>query len=363
VEPPRPAESPLERTARLLRQQARACRALGSPLYACLLGHAAEDLLAGGPTADVLDGHLTDRGPSVLALRMLGGAHALALSGAAPELAGFYPSAGGTADPGPGGAYAWQALRRTLGGHRDVVREWLGRPPQTNEVGRAAALLGGLRHAAAEAALPVRLVEAGASAGLNLRADSFHIAGDAGGYGDPSSPVVLRGAWQGQPPPAARLEVTGRTGGDADPIDATTPEGRLRLTAYVWPDQADRLTRLRGGLALAAALPADLRRESVAATVARTTLADGSWTVLWHSVVRQYLDPGERAALAQRVSALGAAATPSARFAYLHLEPSTDRGFLVTLTTWPGGRERVLGTAAAHGIPVIWAPHRAAPAE
>src|ERR1019366_4061025 len=54
----------------------------GSPLYGDLLGHAAGDLLAAGPAADVLEGHLEDRGRSALALRMLGGAHALALSGA-----------------------------------------------------------------------------------------------------------------------------------------------------------------------------------------------------------------------------------------------------------------------------------------
>jgi hypothetical protein len=97
-------------------------------------------------------------------------------------------------------------LRRTLAEQRDAVREWLGRPPQTSEVGRGAALPGGLRHICAEAALPVRLVEIGASAGLNLRADRFHIAGNAGLHGDPSSAVALRGAWQGQRPrpPASR---------------------------------------------------------------------------------------------------------------------------------------------------------------
>jgi hypothetical protein len=136
-------EPPLERTARLLRLQAEACRALGSPLYAGLLGHAAADLLAAGPTADVLDGHLHDRGASALALRMLGGAHALALSGQAPELAAFYPSAGGTADPGPGGGHAWAALRGVLAEHRDAVRAWLDRPPQTNEVGRGRRCLAG----------------------------------------------------------------------------------------------------------------------------------------------------------------------------------------------------------------------------
>ena len=345
---------PLERTARFLRLQADGCASLGSPLYAGLLDHAAGDLLAGGPVAAVLAGHLEDRGPSALALRMLGGVHALVLSGQAPELAAFYPSAGGSADPGPGAGRAWPALREVLDGRREAVRSWLRRPPQTNEVGRGAVLVGGLRRLAAAAALPFRLVEIGASAGLNLRADCFCIPGDAGRHGDPSSPVVLPGAWQGEAPPDAPVEVIARTGGDVDPIDPLTPEGRLALTAYVWPDQPHRLDRLRGALELAARVPAELRREPASATLGGTRLAEGSWTVLWHSVVRQYLDPAERAAVASRVAELGAAATPAARFAHLFLEPVREGGFPVSLTAWPGGEERILGRAAAHGIPATW---------
>src|SRR5215470_10897817 len=157
------AQTPTERTARLLVGQAGACEVLGSPLYAGLLRHAAHDLLAGGPTAAVLDGHLADPGRSALALRMLGGVHALALTGRVPELAAFYPSAGGTADPGPRAELAWPALRRVLADHTDWVRAWLDRPPQTNEVGRGAALAGALCHIVAEADHPVRLVELGAS--------------------------------------------------------------------------------------------------------------------------------------------------------------------------------------------------------
>ena len=107
----------------------------------------------------------------MLALRLLGGAHALALSGRAPQLAAFYPSAGGTAESEPGSPRAWAALRQTLAEQGDEIGTWLDHPPQTNEVGRAAALLGGLRHIAAEQRLPIRLIEVGASAGLNLRAD------------------------------------------------------------------------------------------------------------------------------------------------------------------------------------------------
>ena len=264
---------------------------------------------------------------------MLGGVHALVLTGQAAELAGFYASAGGTADPGPGCGRAWAALRRVLGAQRDAVRAWLNRPPQTNEVGRAAALLGGLRHIAAEAALPVRLVEIGASAGLNLRADRFCVAGDAGRYGNPSSPVVLAGAWQGQPPPDAPVEVAERTGGDRAPIDPVRPEGLVMLAAYVWPDQRDRMQRLRGALAVAAQFPADLRQEAASGTLRRTVLADGTWTVLWHSIVRQYLDDVERAAVAERVA--GSARRPR--------RPPGSPG-------WPWSRTARLPTASA------WSP-------
>jgi hypothetical protein len=352
-------EAPAEATARRLRRQALACRELGSRLYGALLDRAADDLLAGGPTAAVLDGYLDSAWRSALALRMLGGAHALVLTGRAPELARFYPSAGGTADPGPDGSRAWAALREVLAGQRDAVRDWLDRPPQTNEVGRAAALLGGLRHLAAEAPMPVRLVEIGASAGLNLRADRFHVPGEAGRYGDPSSPVVLAGGWRGTPPPGTAVEIVERTGGDRSPIDPTSDRGRLALAAYVWPDQRERMRRLGGALDVAAVVPADLRRELASDTVRRIALADGCWTVLWHSIVRQYLDDEQRAAVTAGIGALGAAATSSARFAWLALEPhrrTANGECLVTLTTWPGGTGRVLGSASPHGLPVIWEP-------
>ncbi len=340
----------------MLRWQADACRELGSPLYGDLLLRAADDLLTGGPTAEVLRGHLDDRLSSVLALRLLGGAHALALSGRAPQLAAFYPSAGGTLDSEPGSPQAWAALRRTFDEQRDELRTWLDHPPQTNEVGRAAALLGGLRYISAEQALPVRLIEVGASAGLNLRADRFSVPGDAGSYGNPDSPVVLTAGWQGEPPPASRIEVIERLGGDLSPVDPNTAAGRLRLTAYVWPDQADRIRRLRGAFTIAAEVPAELRAESASATVARTRLEPGTWTVLWHSIFRQYLTERQRTELATGVGALGGLATPAARFAYLYLEQSRAGGCPVTLVTWPGGKRRVLGTAPAHGLPVYWQP-------
>src|ERR1022692_677124 len=378
--------SPVQRTARIFGFQAQACEMLGSPLYGSLLRHAAADLLAGGPTADVLEGHLSDRGRSALALRMLGGAHALALTGQAPELAAFYPSAVGAgsgagsgaadlgaadsgaagpgmADPGADGSRAWQALRHVLASRADAVLPWLDQPPQTNEVGRGAVLAGLLCHLVAEADLPVRLVEVGASAGLNLRADRFRISGAGVAYGAESSPVQMPGGWRGEPPPVRPIEVAWRTGGDVSPVDPGTAAGRLRLTSDVWPDQVQRLARLRGALDLAADGPVDLRTEPASRTVSRVGLEPGTWTVLWHSIMAQYLSAEETAALAAGVAALGAAASSSARFGYLTLEFVGGGGAVppAELTTWPGGQRRRLGTAPAHGVPVTWGPKRMAP--
>lgn len=349
-------ETPEQRTARLFGIQAAACDQLGSPLYAGLLRLAADDLVAGGPTAAVLAGHLADPGRSALALRMLGGAHALALTGRAGELASFYPSAGGTADAGPGASLAWPALRRVLSEHREEVRDWLAGPPQTNEVGRGAALAGALCHLVAEADYPVRLVEIGASAGLNLRADQFWISGAGVSYGDPSSPVQMPDCWLGQAPPVRPVEVISRTGGDLMPVDPTSAAGRLRLSAYVWPDQVARMRRLRGALELAGRIPADLRTEPASATIAGMSLRPGTWTVLWHSIMLQYLDDAQQRELAAGIAAIGAAATQTARFAHVSLE--LVRGTAdtpVQLVTWPGEVRRQLGTAPPHGIPVTWA--------
>ncbi len=348
-------ESPQERTARILRTQAMHCERLDSLLYAGLLRRAAGDLLAGGPTAGVLDGHLADPGRSALALRMLGGVHALVLTGRAPELAAFYPSAGGTADPGEGARLAWPALRDVLNGHQAEVRTWLGHPPQTNEVGRGAALAGALCHLVAEADRPVRLVEIGTSAGLNLRADQFWITGAGVSYGPSSSPVRMPDAWRGRPPPVTRVRVVSRIGGDLAPVDPVSDEGRLRLLAYVWADQAGRLERLRGACDLAARIPAELRREPASQTIAAIRPEPGTWTVLWHSIMQQYLDAGQRREIADGVARLAAAATETARFAHVTLElirPGPDTP--VELTTWPAGQCRVLGTALPHGIPVTW---------
>lgn len=337
------------------RRQAAACADLGSPMYAALLDRCADDIEADGVVAEVLAGHEDDPGPSALALRLVGSVHRLVLERRAGDLATFYPSVGGTWERDGG----WAAFRALLRERPDDVREWLDRPPQTNEVGRAGALMGGLlqvRHR-----LPVRLFEIGSSGGLNLLADRFGY-GDASGsiFGDPTSAVHLNDAWRGRPlEPWPGLEVVERLGCDVMPVDVRTTEGRLTLTAYVWPDQRERLERLRGALAVAQETLVEVRRSSARDFVGQIALRPGHVTVLWHSVMWQYLDDDEQRDVTAAIDRLGAEATDGAPFARLVLEPlrrspESEHEFLVVLTEWPTGERRVLGTSRGHGVPTDW---------
>ncbi len=358
------------RASEAFRVQGRACADLGSPMYAALLARLADDIDAGGPTAAVLDGHADDPGPSALALRLLGSVHRLVLERRAGALAAYYPSVGGTWDDDAG----TRAFLVLLEEEPEAVRNRLDRAPQTNEVGRAAALYGGLCRLPHAPRLPVRLYEIGASAGLNLLADRFAYVDEAGAvHGDPDSPVRLGPAWRGAPPPARPApdqrapSVIERQGCDINPVDASTTEGRLTLTAYVWPDQQDRIERLRGALALARQHPPDVRRQGAGDFVDGIDLRDGTTTVLWHSVMWQYLPRAERDRVGARIGRLAEAAGPERAFAHLSLEPTrrtpdSEHEFLVVLETWPGGGRRVLGSAAPHGLPVTWDPAQVPPA-
>jgi hypothetical protein len=85
----------------------------------------------------------------------------------------------------------------------------------------------------------------------------------------------------------------------------------------------------------------------------------GVTTVIWHSVVRQYLDPHERSVVQHLITEAGARATDDAPLAHLSLEPERVGDghfrFVVELTTWPGGDRSLLAECKGHGPPVVWA--------
>ena len=226
----------------LFRQQAEACDELGSPMYAELLASLADDLEAGGPTTRVLRGHEDDPGPSGLALRLAGSIHRLVLAGEAFELAAAYPTVGGR----------WStagvpAVLDFLARRGDEVRPLLDHAPQTNEVGRAAALVGGLLRLADRWRHPVRLFEIGSSGGLNLQADRFRITdGAGGGWGDPASPVRPRPGLGGRAAPGRPRPRGGRARWLRPPARRRDDRGRPAHAHVVRLAGHDRAARPAG---------------------------------------------------------------------------------------------------------------------
>ena len=346
-----------------LDHQREACARLGSSLYASVIAGVAADVAAGGVCAAVLGPHAGDSFASALPLRFLGAVHRLVLEGRAPALAAHYPSAGGS--PGPG---LMDAFVATVADLRPEVEARLGDGVQTNEVGRAAVLAPGYALIARRAGLPLRVLEVGASGGLNLRWDRYWYDTGETTLGDPASPVRFVGAWQAaagqlpdlRGPSGAAVEVVERAGCDRNPIDVTTEEGRLTLRSYLWPDQVERAARLEAAFAVAAQVPAVVTGGDLAAWLeGRLAVAvRGTATVVAHTIVWQYVDRSSKDRMRGALRRAGERATADAPIAWLRFEPAGPVGDL-RLTWWPGGDETVLATAEYHGVPVYWgAPSR-----
>lgn len=321
----------------------------GSELYAHLLEHAASDVEALGPALDVLREYAGEPPGSALALRFLSAVHRLVLDGKAPELARHYPSAGGNAAPHG----AWPPCRAVLAEHSTYLREAIAGPCQTNEVGRCAALLPGFLAVASEQRLPLRILELGSSAGLNLNWYRYRYEGEPWSWGPEDSPVRLSGAFEGPTAPEDQTVVVERCGCDAAPLDPADPGTRLALRSSVWPDHLWRLELLDAALEVARAHPPPVDRADVgdwlAAKLRQRVV--GAATVVFHSILWQYLDDSHRERLRALLDAAGEQASSGAPLAWLRMEPAGELTS-VTLTTWPGGHERVLARSGYHGRPV-----------
>jgi len=332
--------------AEQLRWQAEMCGKIGSPLYSGLLERAAEDVEGGGPVAEPLRGHENDPQLSVLGLRLMGAVNRLVLAGREPALARAY--ADGDA------ARAWEALHDVVSRNGAELQKLVELPVQTNEVGRCNALLFGFMAVAAETPMPLRLLEVGASAGLNLRWDRYRYEAGDFSWGPGDSPVQLEFELEGQPPAfPPNVEIGARHGCDASPIDPMTDEGRLTLLSYIWPDQGERIARMRAALKVASELPVQIDREPAAQWTERmlSRPTPGQATVLYHSIVMQYLSDEERGVFSDNVHAAGERATADAPLAWLRMEPGGERAD-VHLTTWPGGETRHIARVGYHGSPV-----------
>lgn len=338
-----------------IERQAVSCAHIGSPLYAGLLDGLAADHRAGGLTAELLDGVSDAPVHDAVPLRYLATVHRLALAGLAPELAAYYPSCGGTWD----GQDLTGPFLAAVAAHRDDVVQGLRRNVQTNEVGRAPVLAAGCSLVAERGSLPLRTFELGASAGLLSRWPYVRFDTGESATGPADSPLRFGPEWFVAPPPhfAADIRVVAQAANDVSPIDVLTPDGELTALSFVWPDQDERRHRLAAAIEIARRYPLEVEAADAGDWLADRLAPDapaGVATVVFHSIVWQYLPAATRDAVRATLAEAGARSTGTTPLHWLRMEPATAAHADLRLTTWPGGHEERLAEVGYHGADVRW---------
>jgi len=325
-----------------------------SPFYGELTERMRDDVAAGGPSWELLAPYADEPRTEYFPLRALAGVHLEVLSGELPDLAGHYPSTGGDGDA----AAAWPLVREALAARDPAVIAELRHPLQTNETSRCGALAGGFHLIAARSGLPMRILELGSSAGLNLHFDSYRYEAGGMAAGPADSPIRFVDYWrQGVPPLAAPIEVRERRGCDLAPIDSTTEAGRLELLSFVMPDDRARFETLEAAIGIARRRPVAVDRASaddwLDARLAEP--APEAAIVVFHSVFWIYPPQSVLDRILATLADAGGEATPDAPLHWLRYEGGDSVGQCdLRLTSWPGGDEELLGHGRYHYAPVTW---------
>src|SRR5262245_58364618 len=123
--------------------QAATSPALGSPFTGTVCRLLAERLDRGSAFGRRVLDWPNNPHPDALALRCTGALNALARTGNEPPLSAAYPPAALDAER------LWAAIAGALQHHDAFLTAYLDSPPQTNEVARSSAILGGALHLAA----------------------------------------------------------------------------------------------------------------------------------------------------------------------------------------------------------------------
>jgi PTH1 family peptidyl-tRNA hydrolase len=239
--------------------------------------------------------------------------------------------------------------------HSARLDHWLNSPPQTNEVQRSAVLIAAGHVLAARYALPIALSELGASGGLNLMWDHFALRIGTTHYGPARPALTLTPEWHSNTlPPQSTPHIVERRGVDLNPLNPRNPKDALRLNAYLWPDQTDRLTRSRAAIAVAQGIvdkgdAADWLKPRLALPM------PGRLHLIYHTIAWQYF-PSEVSARARHlIETAGTKATDAAPIAWLAMEDDGKTpGAGLTLRLWPGDVTLDLGRADFHGRWLDW---------
>lgn len=213
----------------------------------------------------------------------------------------------------------WPHFRRVALEHPQVRHDIATRAVQTNEVGRCTPLVLALDHIVRHAPEAIRgrarsvgLIDLGASAGLNLLLDRYgYRLTPSGQELHAGSPLILESEMRGTNVPdlpAAFPHVTSRVGLDREPLDLHDRDQARWLVACQWPDQPERVHRLRTAIALAHGGVPEVVRGDVADDLAPLVgdVAPVSLPVLTATWSLSYLADEHRTRLLAVLDGLGA---------------------------------------------------------
>jgi hypothetical protein len=293
--------------------------------------------------------------------------HYLVLEHPDHELAAWYP----TVTPSPRRDDPADALRSFSQAFSDRLQDLIAtRQTQTNEVGRGAVLHPAISWAFATHQGPIRLIDLGCSAGLNLLVDRWRYDyTDGSTRGDPSSPVriscTLRGA---RALPESELPpIAGRSGIDLSPVDPRDPRQTRWLQACVFADQPDRFLRLTRAIEAAAKNPPEVVQgdivERLPSVLDDVPTNDGEAVCITSTWALAYLEPGRRQDLYGLLAERGQSAAlhlitgepPGVELAHTTQDMPTEATAWVHTHFGPDEPQRtVLGISHPHGNWLEW---------
>lgn len=290
------------------------------------------------------------------------------------RLCAHYPSLGGQSpsDRAERNA-AWEALVDLLDRRKDELEAMIGqRRVQTNEVGRGAVLRTAL--ATLPADRPIRLIELGAAAGINLALDRFRFEYSGDAEVDAPAGLTIGCEVRGvQPPIGPIATVTDRIGIDSMPIDLDRAEDRRWLRACVWADETERLERLDRAIDVARTVPIRVHnhdlRDDLTGTLRNLIGSDAeSTTVVITSWVLAYLDDDEQRRVLDALDEIGRSAEHVKWVCFEHADsvpilaefsPQVDRAdpaSALVMTDWMSGvrATNYLARCHPHGHWIEW---------
>lgn len=323
-------------------------------MYRRILEALADDHASGGVTARLLTGRSDRPVHDALPLRLMGAVHLEVLKGALPGLARHYPSVGGTP-----GADLCDEFLVALEEAEARIGQRLGHQVQTNEVGRSLVPLALVNWLGSLGVDDIDWLEIGSSAGLNLCFEHYGADTGAGVLGSADSTVWFGPDWFERAPTVCPTppRVVRLVGTDLYPVDVHDDAQTLGLLSFFWADQIERLERTRRAVTIVREQRVKIGRASADDAV-RSLIGEGlqRTTIVFHSIVWQYLGPTVQTALRAALEEAARTVRGDHRLVWARMEPA---GVVADIQAdvWDGrGRHSrlVLGTVGFHGRGLHW---------